>query len=56
MQGIRDDQWEHIKESLPGQEKGSERTGNDNRKFINAMMWIASKGAAWRTLPESYRK
>ncbi|PPE03012.1 hypothetical protein HCUR_01545 [Holospora curviuscula] len=56
MQGIRDDQWEQIKESLPGKEGDAGRTGNDNRQFINAVMWIGRNGAPWRALPASYGK
>jgi transposase len=56
LQGLRDDQWEKIKESLPGKEGDSGRTGADNRKFIDAVIWIARNGAPWRSLPESYGK
>lgn len=56
MQGLRDDQWEKIKNSLPGKEGDPGRTGADNRKFIDAVIWIARNGAAWRALPETYGK
>ncbi|PPE03290.1 hypothetical protein HCUR_01272 [Holospora curviuscula] len=45
LQRIRDDQWEEIKERLSGKKGDSEPTGNDNQKFINAVMWIARKSA-----------
>lgn len=51
---LRDDQWERIKGLLPGQEGDPGRTARDNRKFIEAVFWIARTGSPWRDLPESY--
>jgi transposase len=51
---LREDQWERIKESLPGKEGDRGRTGYDNRGFIRAVMWIARTGAPWRALPKEY--
>lgn len=56
MTGLRDDQWEKIKDSLPGKAGDSGRTGFDNRRFIEAVIWVARNGAPWRALPESYGK
>jgi transposase len=53
---LRDDQWELIKESLPGKAGDRGRTGLDNRGFIRAVMWIARTGAPWRALPAEYGK
>lgn len=38
---LRDDQWDAIKDSLPGKAGDRGRSGLDNRKFICAVMWIA---------------
>lgn len=54
MHELRDDQWEKIKDSLPGKKGDPGRTALDNRLFINAVMWIARNGAAWRALPPQY--
>jgi transposase len=53
---LRDDQWEEIKESLPGKIGDRGRSGEDNRRFIRAVMWIARTGAPWRALPIEYGK
>jgi transposase len=56
LEGLRDDQWEKIKDILPGKEGDRGRRGADNRKFIDGVIWIARNGAPWRSLPESYGK
>jgi Transposase and inactivated derivatives len=53
---LREDQWEKIKNALPGKEGDKGRTAADNRLFIDAVMWIAKTGAPWRDLPEHYGK
>ncbi len=53
---LRDDQWEMIKDSLPGKEGDKGRTAVDNRLFIDAVIWIAKTGAPWRDLPACYGK
>ncbi len=51
---ITDEQWDAIKDLLPGQEGDPGVTAKDNRLFINAIMWIAKTGAPWRDLPERF--
>jgi transposase len=51
---ITDQQWNGIKDLLPGQEGDPGATAKDNRLFINAIMWIAKTGAPWRDLPERF--
>jgi transposase len=51
---LRDDQWDVIKDSLPGKEGDSGRSAKDNRVFICAVMWIARTGSPWRALPSEY--
>jgi transposase len=50
--GLRDDQWERIKAFVPGGTKGRRGPRTDNRKFLNALLWMARSGGRWRDLPE----
>ena len=52
---ITDDQWERIKDLLPGK-AGDAGVTTDNRLFVNALFWIAETGAPWRDLPERFGK
>ena len=49
-----DDDWERIKDMLPGQPGDPGVTAKDNRLFINAVLWIGKTGAPWRDLPERF--
>lgn len=51
---ISDVDWERIAPLLPGKEGDVGRTAEDNRQFINGVLWIARSGAPWRDLPERY--
>ncbi|WP_265414968.1 IS5 family transposase [Oceanisphaera profunda] len=51
---LRDDQWERIEELLPGKASDRGVTALDNRKFVEAVLWIARTGAPWRDLPDFY--
>lgn len=48
---LRDDQWERIKDLLPGRASDCGVTAKDNRLFIEAVLWIGRTGAPWRDLP-----
>jgi transposase len=50
--GLRDDQWERIKDWLPGREGHVGVTARDNRLFIEAVLYRYRAGIAWRDLPE----
>jgi transposase len=49
---LRDDQWERLKEFVPGGCKGKRGPRADNRRFVNALLWMARSGGRWRDLPE----
>jgi transposase len=51
---IKDEDWERIKDMLPGQLGDPGVTAKDNRLFINAVLWIGKTGAPWRDLPERF--
>jgi transposase len=53
---LRDDQWDKIKDYLPGKAGDPGRSGDDNRGFIRSVMWVARTGAPWRALPKEYGK
>jgi transposase len=49
---ISDADWERIKDLLPGQPGQHGGIAQDNRRFLNAVLWIARTGAPWRDLPQ----
>jgi transposase len=49
---ISDDDWDRIKDLLPGRPGQHGTVAKDNRLFIDAVLWIARTGAPWRDLPE----
>src|SRR6478735_5529074 len=49
---LRDDQWERIRDLLPGREGYVGVTAKDNRLFVEAVLYRA--GIPWRDLPERF--
>jgi transposase len=52
--GLRDDQWERIKNLLPGREGSVGVTASDNRRFVEAVLYRYRTGMPWRDLPERF--
>src|SRR5215469_8400968 len=50
--GLRDDQWERIKDLLPGRLGDVGATARDNRRFVEAVLYRYRAGIPWRDLPE----
>ncbi len=50
--GLRDDQWDRIKDLLPGKLGDRGVTAQDNRRFIEAVLYRYRAGIPWRDLPE----
>lgn len=53
---LRDDQWDKIKELLPGKKSDPGCTAKNNRRFVDGILWIARTGAHWRELPKEFGK
>jgi putative transposase len=53
---LSDAQWERICALLPGKASDPGRTAKDNRRFVNAVLWVLRSGARWSDLPERYGK
>ena len=51
---LRDDQWERIKDLLPGRDGHVGVTAKDNRLFIEAVLYRYRAGIPWRDLPERF--
>lgn len=49
-------QWERLKDSLPGKATDRGRTAVDNRQFVNGVLWVLRSGARWCDLPVRYGK
>lgn len=54
-EAITEKQWEKIQPILPAEYKPQGgRPAKDNRKMLNAILWITRTGSPWRDLPECY--
>ena len=53
---LSDEQWEAVCKLIPGKAGDPGRTGDDNRRFVNAVLYVARTGIPWRDLPERYGK
>ncbi len=51
---LRDDQWERIRDLLPGREGHVGVTAKDNRLFVEAVLYRYRAGIPWRDLPERF--
>ena len=51
---LTDDQRERIRGRVPGKAGDPGRTGEDNRRFSNAVFFVLRTGVQWADLPERY--
>lgn len=51
---LTDRQWSKIEPLCLGRAGSVGRTGQDNRLFVEAVLWIARTGAPWRDLPGEF--
>ena len=52
--GLRDDQWDRIKDFLPGRDGYVGVTAADNRLFVEAVLYRYRAGIPWRDVPERF--
>jgi putative transposase len=53
---LTDVQWERILKLVPGKKGDKGRAGEDNRLFVDAVLWLLRTGAPWRDLPPAFGK
>jgi transposase len=51
---LSDEQWTVIGPLLPPERGRKARPARDNRRMVNAMLWVLRTGAPWRDLPRYY--
>ena len=51
-----DERYRRIEHLLPGKPGDPGATARDNRRFLEAVLWIARTGAPWPDLPERFGK
>lgn len=51
---LNDAQWARIEPFVLGGRKGRRGPRSDNRRFVEALIWMARSGGRWRDLPERY--
>lgn len=53
---LTDLQYARIEKFLLGKRGDPGRSGEDNRLFVNAVLWVLRSGARWQDLPSRYGK
>ena len=51
---LSDEQWQRVESLLPGRAGSPGRSADNNRLFLEAVLWIVRTGAPWRDLPERF--
>ena len=54
LEALNDAQWARIEPFVPGGRKGRRGPRTNNRRFVEALIWMARSGGRWRDLPERY--
>lgn len=52
--GLRDEEWDRIRELLPGRAGHVGVTARDNRLFVEAVLFRYRAGIPWRDLPDRF--
>lgn len=53
---LTDGQWESIRDLLPGKEGDPGRTAENNRLFVDAVLYVLKTGVPWDDLPQRFGK
>lgn len=53
---LTDAQWRRLEPLLPGKATDPGRSGFNNRKTVEGILWIARAGAPWRDRPPHFGK
>jgi len=53
---LTDEQWARIAPMMPGGCKGKRGPRSNNRRFMDAVLWMARSGGRWKDLPERFGK
>jgi putative transposase len=53
---LTDRQWQRIEKLVPGKKGDKGRAGEDNRLFVDGVLWILRTGSPWRDLPDEFGK
>ena len=53
---LTDAQWAKMESHCLGKPTDPGRTGSDNRRFVEAVLWIVRTGSPWRDLPPCFGK
>ncbi|WP_206407744.1 IS5 family transposase [Pseudomonas oleovorans] len=53
---LTDEQWAKMEPQCLGKPSDPGRSGTDNRRFVEAVLWIARTGSPWRDLPPEFGK
>ena len=51
---LSDETWASIAPNLPPERGRKARPATNNRRMVNAVLWVLRTGAPWRDLPEHY--
>jgi len=54
LEALNEEQWARIEPFVPGGRKGRRGPRTNNRRFVEALIWMARSGGRWRDLPERY--
>src|SRR6266480_3255818 len=51
---LSDAQWAKMQPHCRGKKSDPGRSGENNRRFVEAVLWIARTGSPWRDLPAEF--